>query len=183
MNQSERPGGDRSAQDSEPSNYSEKANNPGRQRVTVLAADVYFVGSLLWGARTEVLALVADDDIDSPALADLLCAIRRRGKVISTPALALDEWQKAGVLSQLQWNALINATTSGAEPFAVHEYAAAVVAGSLRRRVKSAGHQGHQLLAAADDCPETDLVRVTQAAVNPIIDCADRLASIRGEPL
>jgi replicative DNA helicase len=146
---------------------------------------VLFVGALLWAAATEVcevLKLVDDDDIASPALASVLAAIRRLNYDFKPhgPQLVLDELQRSGdihshhgVAGQLQ-----AATTSGADPTAARHYAAAVVAAALRRRVGSAGEA---LTDIADVAPEDELPTHTWNVIRPVQQTWQRLLLLRNE--
>ena len=158
----------------------------GRRQIpavgTVVDVDVLLVDSLLWGHpddADEVLRLVHDDDVRSPHLAAILTAIREMldaGTPVS-PQLVLDRISRAGVQRPVH-QALIRAATAGACPEAVREYAAAVVAATLRRRVESGGHA---MCSAADDLSEAELpMLVAEIAVN-ISGIAARLAALRQE--
>ncbi|MGA5466576.1 hypothetical protein [Mycobacterium sp. NPDC050041] len=145
--------------------------------------DTLFVGALLWSTPADaaaVLALVHDDDVESSALAEVLAAVRRLhcARKPHGPQLVLAELQRAGrlrahngVAGQLQ-----AATTSGADPHAARQYAGAVVAGSLRRRLESAGVA---LQAAAREAPENDLRSHTTILARMLSDCDQRLSLLR----
>lgn len=141
-----------------------------------------FVGSLLWGADASVLALVLDDDLESPALSAVLGIIRDLAGAGCPhgPQLVADELRRIGALTRPVAGALREATTSGAERLTVRHYGAAVLAESLRRRVDVAGHG---LVCAARECPEADLAPMAARCMQRIADCAARLQTLRGETL
>lgn len=145
--------------------------------------DVLFVGALLWSRAadaTTVLALVVAEDIESPALAVVLGAVRTLAyadKPIG-PQVVLDELRRAGKLRGRVADQLKGATTSGADSAAARYYGAAVVSGSLRRRVESAGEALQAMAAAA---PECDLAPMVERAATAITDCDRRLTALRGE--
>lgn len=144
--------------------------------------DVLFVGAVLWAQPAEAttaLRAVVDDDIESPILAEVLAAIRRLNAAgVHGPQLVLDELRRRGEPSYPVAQALREATTCGADPSAALYYAAAVVAGSLRRRVESFGVA---LTAAAREAREDELAPAVNHAVRIISDCAVRLRSLRGD--
>jgi replicative DNA helicase len=137
----------------------------------------------LWSSpeeAAEVLELVADDDFESPALSVLVATIRRLAAA-GQPCdaqLVMDELQRDGGVHRNIALALMDATASGAVPQAARYYAAAVVAGSLRRRVESAGHA---LIEAAHDGAETQLAAHVSHATASCLNCAGRLAELRGD--
>ncbi|MBZ4558590.1 hypothetical protein GBO17_14255 [Mycobacterium avium subsp. hominissuis] len=145
--------------------------------------EVVFVGTLLWSAPADVAAvleLVADDDFSSPALSVLVGTVRRLAAA-GQPCdaqVVLDELSRAGGLHRGMALALTDATTTGAVPQAARFYAAAVVARSLRRRVESAGHA---LVEAAHISAERDLTTLISRATVSVLDCAGRLAELRGD--
>jgi replicative DNA helicase len=108
-------------------------------------AGVLFIGALLWSEPTKaaaaVLELVTDSDMSTPSLAVVLSAVRRlvTAGTPASPQLVLDALRREGTLKNFACKDLEAATTSGAEPLALREYAAAVVADALRRRIASAG--------------------------------------------
>lgn len=143
--------------------------------------DEVFVGALLYAAPDTVggvLAVVDDDDLESPALAIVVAAIRRLAGAGRTygPQLVLDELRRCGhakgaVLEQFQ-----RTWTTGAAPEAARDYGAAVVASRLRRLVESAGHA---LTAAASDAAETDIAALAEQSATAIRAVADRLHQLR----
>jgi hypothetical protein len=145
--------------------------------------ETVFTGTLLWSSPADaaaVLELVADDDLESPALSVLVATIRRLA-VAGKPCdaqMTLDELGRDGGVHRGIALALMDATASGAVPQASRFYAAAVVAGSLRRRVESAGHA---LIAAAEDAAESNLAATVSRATVACLDCAGRLAELRGD--
>lgn len=146
-------------------------------------AATVFVGTLLWSAPTDaaaVLELVDDDDLDSPALSVLVSTIRRLA-MAGRPCdaqMVLDELGRNGGVHRGIALALMDSTASGAQPAAAQFYAAAVVAGSLRYKVESAGHA---LTEAATMAAESDLVPLASRLAAEIADCAARLGTLRGE--
>lgn len=145
--------------------------------------DLLLVGALLWSIPAvdprPVLALVADDDVADPALALVLGVVRAMlaaGAPVS-PVLVVDQLRRGGEPSKPVADRLMQATAAGAVPFALRAYAAAVVAGSLRRRFESAGAA---LTAAAAEVAEADLGPMAERAAAAVVDCADRLAALRG---
>ena len=147
------------------------------------AAELLMVGALLWPSPGldpgPVLALVADDDIADPALAEVLGVVRSMiyAREPVGPAMVLDELTRRGGPARPVWERLMSATTCGALPEALRGYAAAVVAGSLRRRAESAGSA---LAGAAGTMHEDDLAPMAERAVAGIADCAARLERLRG---
>ena len=145
--------------------------------------DIMLIGALLRADHTpaiEVLAHVADDDIENPAAAAVLTAIRTlayRG-MPPGPQLVLDELRRTGAAVAPIVGHLRDAVTSGAEPMALRAYAAAVVAASLRRRIASAGVAFTDLAATG---MEVNLIPVATNAIKSINDCGSRLAALRGE--
>jgi replicative DNA helicase len=127
------------------------------------------------------LAFVHDDDFESTVLSTVVAAIRRlvlAEKPIG-PQMVMDELRRMGELTREVAVQLQAATTSGADSgVPVPHYAAAVVADSLRRRVESAGVA---LTAAADGMAEADLAPLVHRAAVSVRDCANRLATLRGE--
>ena len=148
--------------------------------------DVLFIGALLWSSRVEagiVLAFIHDDDFESPVLSTVVAVIRRlvMAEKPVGPQMVMDELRRTGDLSRQVAVQVQAATTSGADSgVAVRHYAAAVVADSLRRRVESAGVA---LTAAAGDMTEADLAPLVHRAAVSVRDCANRLATLRGEQL
>jgi replicative DNA helicase len=142
--------------------------------------DVLLIGALLWSNPNGLLDLIADDDIEDPALAAVLAAIRTlagAGKPCG-PQLVLDELRRRGAVSTTVAEQLVAATTCGADPLAARHYAAAAVAESLRRRVESAGAA---LVAAGAEVAEADLAPLVGRAAESVLDCARRLVALRGE--
>lgn len=141
------------------------------------------VGSLLWaGARqaAEVLALVRDEDMATPALSTVLAAVRSLVDS-GTPAaseLVLDALQREGTVKEFAFKALQDAVTSGAQPQAARQYAGAVVANALRRQINSAGVA---LTTAATEAAEADLAPLVERAGDFVRDCAERLRHLRGD--
>jgi hypothetical protein len=140
------------------------------------------VGSLLWAQpdmTASVLALVVADDLADPNLAVVLAALREmvaRGEHYG-PQLMCDRVTRSGT-RPLVLKAVRDAVTSGAAAEACHEYAAAVVAQSLRRHTESAGNA---LTTAATEASETDIPRIATNVAERIGNIARRLAKLRGE--
>ena len=86
--------------------------------------------------------------------------------------------RRAGELTQAVADQLLAAVTSGAADCAARDYGAAVVAGSLRRRMASAGHA---LTEAAQSAGEHDLSPMVASAAVSVSHAAYRLAGLRGE--
>lgn len=149
----------------------------------VPSADVCLVGALLYSAPSgaaDVLALVHDGDVEQPTLAAVLAAVRRladSGKPIG-PQTTFDELRRVGQLRGGVPDALRDATTCGADSTSARHYAAAVVAGSLRRRVESAGVA---LTAIAADGAEADIAPLVAWATAACLETAERLRRLRGE--
>ena len=148
------------------------------------AAELLLVGALLWLRADDepgpVLALVLDEDLADPALAEVLQCARSfiYGGESVGPVVVADELGRAGTLTKLVAERLTAATTSGAVPAALRQYACAVVAASLRRRVESAGTA---LTAAAASSAEANLAPLAERAAAGVVDCASRLECLRGE--
>ena len=150
-------------------------------------AETLCIGALLWSLPDDaaaVLALVTDDDIASPAMAAVLAVIRESAAAGGsyTPALVLDRLVCRGAARPEVRKALADAVTSGAAsaPEPLRDYAAAVVAASLRRRIDSAGHA---LQVAADESAEGELPVIATRVASAAQGIADRLKALRGEPL
>ena len=144
---------------------------------------VMLIGALLWSRPDEtaaVLEVVGDDDMATPSLSAVLAAVRRLAQAGSPtgPQLVLDALRREGTLKRFAAKDLQDATTSGAQPMALREYAAAVVADSLRRRVASAGAA---LTTAAVDAAEPAVAPLVSRATVSCLDCAGRLDQLRGE--
>jgi hypothetical protein len=141
-----------------------------------------FVGTLLWSApaaAAAVLELVADDDLEAPALSVVLGSIRRLAADHRPcdAGLVADELRRTGELSRPVADALTAATVAGGPPESARFYAGAVVSDQFRRRVESAGHA---LIAAAQDSPEAHLAAIVSRATVGCLDAAGRLAELRG---
>jgi replicative DNA helicase len=140
-------------------------------------------GSLLYSSAAEaeaVLALVRDDDITDEPLRIIVSSVRAlvsRGAPTG-PQLVLDELKRTGRLTRQVATVLAAITTTGACPNAAQSYAAATVAESLRRKVESAGHA---LTDAAFAAAEADLAPLAEKAAKSALDCAERLALLRGD--
>lgn len=147
-------------------------------------AELLLVGALLWPTPEAdpgpVLALVADDDVADPALAQVLGVVRSMiyAREQVGPALVLAEFRRQGGPSKPVADRLLQATACGGLALALRGYAAAVVAESLRRRMESAGAA---LSAAAATMAEDDLAPLAARAAAAVADCAERLARLRGE--
>jgi hypothetical protein len=145
--------------------------------------ETVFVGTLLWSSPTDaatVLELVADDDLEAPALSVLVATIRHLAAARRPvhAQMVFDELGRGGGVHSGIATALMHATTCGALPDAARSYAAAVVARSLRRKVESAGHA---LVEAAKCGPEASLAHIISRATVACLDCAGRLAELRGD--
>lgn len=146
---------------------------------------VLLLGALLWSQPAEaaaVLELVTYDDMPTASLSLVLSAVRRlvTAGTPSGPQLVLDALRREGTLKNFALKDLQDAATSGAQPLALREYAAAVVSESLRRRIDSAGVA---LTTAAADAAEAALAPLVSRATVACLDCAGRLAVLRGESI
>lgn len=145
-------------------------------------AEALLVGALLWPRSDSdpgpVLALVDDDDIAEPALAEVLRVVRSMVYAHEPvgPALVLDELLRLGARKPVL-DRLLQVTAAGAVPEALRGYARAVVSASLRRHVESAGHA---LTAAAGYMAEADLLQLCERASGQITETAARLKALRG---
>lgn len=138
------------------------------------------VGALLWARPDEassILPLVADDDLDSPALATVLAAMRRMPGPYG-PQLVEAELLRAGELEPLVAAELRDAVTAGASTVAARQYAAAVVAAAFRRRVESFGHA---LVEAAVDAAEAEVSALVTRCATQLASAANRLTQLRGD--
>jgi replicative DNA helicase len=147
-----------------------------------MSAGVMFLGALLWcspAEAAEVLALVLDDDMSTPALSAVLSAVRKLVDAGTPPGptLVLDELQRVGNLKAFAERELQDAVTCGAPSMALRQFAAAVVSDAFRRRVDSAGAS---LSAAVAERPEAELARLVSKAMVSCLDCAARLEQLRG---
>ena len=146
-------------------------------------ADQVFVGALLYGATSEVravLRLVRDDDLESPAMGAVVAAIRRLAAASKpcAPQMVLDELRRVGQAKGHVLEQFRSSLTTGAVPEAARDYAAAVVAGSLRRRIAGAGDV---LVVSAHEVAEANLAPLMERANDAIQDCAARLRQLRGD--
>lgn len=148
--------------------------------------DVLLVGAALWAPAEAIqlvnLAWVKDEDVENPALATVLSTIRSLmyARQPHSPQLVLDELKRAGSLTEPVAEQLKAATTSGADPNALPQYAAATVADSLRRRTAAAGYA---LTTIAAEGAEADIAPMVEWAAESVRDCARRLEQLRGEGL
>jgi replicative DNA helicase len=145
--------------------------------------ETVFVGTLLWSSPADVAAvleLVSDDDLELPALSVLVAKIRQLASSghPCDAQVVLDELGRDGGVHHGIALALMDATASGAAPGMARFYAAAVLARSLRRRVDAAGHA---LIEAAQDAAENNLTAIVSRATVSCLDCAGRLAELRGD--
>lgn len=146
------------------------------------SVDVLLVGAALWESdhlALVSLAFVRDDDIENPALAQILATVRSMvyAHQAHSPQLVLAELKRAGSLTPAVAEQLKAATTSGADPpAAVRQYAIASVADSLRRRTAAAG----AALSAIAEGAEADIAPMVERAATSVRDCADRLATCGG---
>lgn len=146
------------------------------------AVDIAFLGAVLWTSpanAAEPLALVEDDDLESPHVASVLAMVRQMhcARKPVEPALVVAELARCGA-SKPQHDALIAALTCGASGQAVREYAAAVVSASLRRRLESAAAA---LRETATTGAELELVGLAERIAARARSIARRLARLRGE--
>jgi replicative DNA helicase len=155
---------------------------PSRQMPPVgppVDAETLLIGALLWSDTytADVLALVDDDDLSNPHAATILRVIRdmAAGRATCSPQLVIDQLTRQGLCRSCA--TLLNAVTSGAGAGLVREYAAAVVAASLRRRIESAGTA---LTAAAAEMAEADLAVLVANISDACTGAAHRLARLRG---
>ena len=145
--------------------------------------DTLLIGALLWAPiqiAVPVLGLVDDGDLEHPAAATVLAAIRAlalAGKPTG-PQLVFDELKRTGAATGPVLDHLRAAVTSGAEPLAVNAYAAAVVAFRFRRLVANIGNA---MMTLADVASEADIIQVVTNTAAQIIRISDRLAMLRGE--
>jgi replicative DNA helicase len=156
---------------------------PSRQMPPVgppVDAETLLIGALLWSDSytANVLTLVDDDDLSNPHAATILRVIRdmTADRATCSPQLVLDQLTRRGLCRDCA--TLINAVTSGAATGLIREYATAVVAASLRRRIESAGAA---LTAAATEMAEADLTMLVANVSDACIGAAHRLAQLRGE--
>jgi replicative DNA helicase len=142
------------------------------------------LGALLWSPpaqAAQVLELVTDEDMATPSLAAVLSAVRRLVSAGTPPGpqLVADALRREGTLKHFAAKDLQDAATSGAQPLALRQYAAAVVAEALRRKIHSAGAA---LSTAAADAAEADLAPLVSRATVACLDCVGRLDQLRGDP-
>lgn len=139
------------------------------------------IGALMWTKTTHannVLNYIADDDIEPPAQAVILAAIRDLAADDQPhgPQLVLDELQRTGRINDLVAQHLRESVTSGAEPSAVWHYAAATSADSIRRRIRNAANT---LAELADGEAETGLTTQVTGLLADIISHHGRLEYLR----
>jgi replicative DNA helicase len=140
------------------------------------------VGALMYSdpaAARDVLRFVDDDDLDEPGRSVLASvrALAGRG-VPPSPQLIADDLKRRGKLIRERGVWLAAATTSGACAQAAREYAAPVIAKSLRRQTESFGAA---LSVAAAGASEADLAAIAERASARVRYIAGRLAELRGE--
>lgn len=152
-----------------------------------LLADEMLLGSLLhWpaaqpdaGARALLDDVHADDFTTTHAsalygvLRDRLLAGRG-----THPVAVLDGLQMAGARHELRTGLARSLTARGADPLWARQFAAALVADALRRRVADAGEH---IAKSAIDSSEADMVRLVADLASQISDHAGRLARLRRE--
>lgn len=151
----------------------------------LLDAEVPMLGGLLGGLPTdaaEPLALVQNADMQSPANAVVLEAIRTAvvlDAAVFGPAAVWDRLTRNGSRPEVR-KAMLDATTSGAAstPGAIRFYASSVVAAAYRRQVESIGNA---LVTASSDAPEVSLSGLVDAAVAELRATERRLRALRGE--
>ncbi|MBX8688668.1 hypothetical protein GO011_14630 [Mycobacterium sp. 20091114027_K0903767] len=161
-----------------------EANEPSQQIPAVgpdPTAATLLLGALMWTKTTaanNVLAYITDDDIEHPAQAAILTAVRHLAADAQNhgPQLILDELKRTGCINSLVAQYLQEAVTSGAEPFCVWQYAAATSADSLRRRIANAAYVLQEL---ADSQPEVGITVQATGLLADIIGHHGRLEHLR----
>jgi replicative DNA helicase len=143
--------------------------------------DELFVGALMYstvGDVREVARLVERSDFDEPAAAvfSAIVGLATRG-VPPSPQLVADDLKRCGKLTRSRATWLASATTSGSCAPAARNYAAAVVANSLRRQAESFGAA---LISAAAEASEQEVQQLAEQASKRIRYTAGRLAELRG---
>lgn len=172
----------------------ETANQPAKAATSLAqlppvgphaTAATLLLGALVWATPDEaadVLDVVRDDDMPTPAASVVLAAVRRRLSAgrLAAPALTLDELRadNSGRFDRLAALELQNAVTSGAAVPAMRDYAAATLADSLRRRVENTGTA---MTSAAQVASEQELTALVSRAMVSCLDCAGRLQHLRGD--
>jgi replicative DNA helicase len=141
-----------------------------------------FVGALLYSTAAEVLEaarFVDLEDIDEPgqAVYASVVALARRG-VPPSSQLVLDDLRRMGKLTRSRGVWLASAATSGACSPAARQYAAAVVAESLRRQAESSGTA---LIASASAASEVEVAALAEIAFARVRNIAARLVELRGD--
>ena len=144
--------------------------------------------SLLWGSSSalvtvtaEVLAQIENTDMQSPANAVVLDAIRAAVVLdadVFGPAAVWDRLTRNGSRPEVR-KAMLDATTSGAAstPGALRFYASSVVAAAYRRQVESIGNA---LVTASSDASEASLSGLVDTAVAKLRATEARLLQLRG---
>jgi replicative DNA helicase len=143
------------------------------------------VGALLYSTATEVTEItqhLSADDFNTSAAGTVFKALESIADlgVPPGPELVADDLRRRGWWDRPVATWLGTATVSGACPPAARQYAAAVVADSLRRNIESLGAA---LQSAADTASESELHHLVVTGTRRIQNITDRLAQLRGEHL
>jgi replicative DNA helicase len=143
------------------------------------------IGALLYSTASEVIVItqhVIADDFNTPAASTVFKALESIADlgVPPGPELVADDLRRRGWWDRPVATWLGAATVSGACPPAARQYAAGIVAQSLRRSIESLGTA---LQSAADTASETELHHLVVTGTRRIQNITDRLTQLRGEDL
>jgi replicative DNA helicase len=147
-------------------------------------AETLLLGGLLGALAVdaaEVLALIENTDMQSPANAVVLDVIRTAVVLdadVFGPAVVWDRLTRNGSRREVR-KAMLDASTSGAAstPGALAYYASMIVAAAYRRQMESIGLA---LVTASSDAPEVSLSGLVDAAVAKLRATEERLRQLRG---
>ena len=140
------------------------------------------LAALMFSTPSEVLDVAEHleaDDFVEPARAVFESVIRLASQ--STPPsceLVFDDLRRHGKLTRQRGTWLASAMPSGACSTTARQYAAALVAETLRRQTESFGAA---LRKAAEAAAEIEVARLADTAASRIRATSKRLASLRGE--
>lgn len=146
-------------------------------------AELSLIGAMLWASTADistVATLVTPNDFADVFLTDVFNAIESNAFNGQTgPVAILDSLKRDALLvgerGETIKKRVVDATTSGADEFAVKHYAAAVVADSYRRAFRALADG----LTGSDGLPEDALLPYLTEHVGRISAHGARLASLR----
>jgi replicative DNA helicase len=141
------------------------------------------IGALLYSSAAEATSITQHllaDDFNDPSASTVFKSLESIADldIPPGPELVADDLRRRGWWNRPVATWLSTATVSGACPPAARQYAAAVVADSLRRQVESLGTA---LRSAASSASEVELHHLVVTGTHRIHNITERLARLRGE--